>query len=401
MEHFDLMRKLKVDSPARIVLLLLDGLGGLPVREGGTTELEAAHTPNLDTLASEGICGLHVPIAPGVTPGSGPSHLAVFGYDPLRYIIGRGVLEAVGIGFPLEREDVAARGNFCSLDEQGRITDRRAGRIPTELNRELCTLLRCIDLPGIELFVETVKEHRFILVLRGKGLSSELSETDPQQLGVPPLLAKALTPGAQRTAELINEFLEKARGVLADHYPANMVLLRGFSKWPQIPPMQDVFGLNPASIAVYPMYRGVARLVGMEPLETGPSIAEEFDTLERNFSGYDFFYLHVKKTDSAGEDGDFEYKVSLIEEVDAQIPRLMALEPDVVVVTGDHSTPAALKAHSWHPVPVLIRSVHSGVDSVGNFSERACACGALGRFPATDIMPIALANAMRLGKYGA
>jgi len=401
MGDFGLLKELKIGGTGKIVLVLLDGVGGLPMVKGGATELEAAHTPNLDALAAEGICGLHIPIAPGITPGSGPSHLAVFGYDPRKYGIGRGVLESVGIGFSLERQDVAARGNFCSLDDKGAITDRRAGRIPTELNRELCVLLRSIDLPGVELFVETVQEHRFVLVLRGQGLSGDLTETDPQRLGVAPLLVKALSPEAQRTADLVNQFIGQARTLLHDQHPANMMLLRGFSKWPDIPSMQEVFGLNPASIAVYPMYRGVARLVGMEALETGPSISDEFDALEKHFEEYDFFYLHVKKTDSAGEDGDFDRKVALIEETDTQIPRLMALEPDVVIVTGDHSTPALLAAHSWHPVPVLIRSLRSGVDGVTTYSERACASGALGRFPATDIMPIALANAMRLGKYGA
>jgi len=399
--NFELLKELKIAGGGKIVLVLLDGLGGLPMYKGGTTELETARTPNLDVLAAEGICGLHIPIAPGITPGSGPSHLAVFGYDPQIYNIGRGVLESVGIDFPLTKQDVAARGNFCSLDEQGLITDRRAGRIATELNRELCALLRSVDLPGVEIFVETVKEHRFILVLRGKGLSGDLTETDPQRLGVPPLPVSAMSPEAERTANLVNGFIEQARILLHDQHPANMMLLRGFSKWPDIPSMQDVFGLNPASIAVYPMYRGVARLVGMEPLETGSSISDEFDALEQHFEEYDFFYLHVKKTDSAGEDGDFDRKVALIEETDAQIPRLMALEPDVVIVTGDHSTPALLKAHSWHPVPVLIRSQRSGLDNVTLFSERACASGTLGRFPAIDIMPIALANALRLGKYGA
>jgi 2,3-bisphosphoglycerate-independent phosphoglycerate mutase len=401
MERFELMRELNVNGTGRIVLLLLDGLGGLPMEHGGQTELEAAHTPNLDALAAEGICGLHDPIGPGITPGSGPSHLAVFGYDPLRYVIGRGVLESVGVDFPLEKEDVAARGNFCSVDESGRVTDRRAGRIATELNRELCGRLRSIALPGVEVFVETVKEYRFILVLRGEGLSGAIADTDPQRLGALPLEAEPLAPEAEATARLANEFIKRAAEVLRDQRPGNMVLLRGFSMWPEIPSMQDVFGLNPASIAVYPMYRGVARLVGMKPLQTGQSIADEFGALVQHFTEHDFFYLHVKKTDSAGEDGDFDRKVALLEEVDEQVPRLMALDPDVVIVTGDHSTPALLRAHSWHPVPVLIRSRHCGVDDVDRFSERACASGALGRFPATDIMPIALANALRLGKYGA
>jgi len=386
----------------KIVFVVIDGVGGLPMRTGGPTELEAAHTPNLDRLATEGLCGLHDPIAPGITPGSGPSHLAVFGYDPRKYLIGRGVLEAAGIDFPLTRQDLACRGNFCTVDEKGLVVDRRAGRIPTEKNRELCDLLRRkVSLPGVEMFVEPVKDYRFVLVLRGDGLAEGLTETDPQALGVAPLEVQATCPEAERSARLLNEFLAQARRALADQHPANMVLLRGPSKVPDIPQMQDVFGLNPAAIASYPMYRGVAKLVGMTTLEAGVTIAEEFDSLEREWERYDFFYLHVKKTDSYGEDGDFEAKAHLIEETDKQVERLMALQPDVVVVTGDHSTPALLKAHSWHPVPVLIWSKHCRADPAQGFNESECTKGALGRMPATDIMPIALANALRLTKYGA
>jgi len=397
----DIVRELVIPNTTKIVMIVMDGVGGAPVVEGGPTELEAAHTPNLDELASRSLCGLHDPIGMGITPGSGPSHLALFGYDPIRCDIGRGVLEAVGIGFPLTRRDVAARGNFCTVDEEGKVTDRRAGRIPTEVNEKLCALLRTIKLPNVQIFVDTVKEHRFILVLRGEGLSGDLTETDPQQLGVKPLPVEPLSPEAERTADLVNRFIEQAKKMLADQHPANMVLLRGFSTYPDIPTMQELFGLKAASIAVYPMYRGVASLVGMEALSTGPTVAEEFDALGKHFADYDFFYLHVKKTDSAGEDGDFDRKVSIIEEVDTQIPRLMALNPDVVIVTGDHSTPAVLRSHSWHPVPVLIYSRYCRPDAVKEFSEKACIGGALGRFPAMNIMRIALANALRLTKFGA
>jgi len=403
MADLDLIRSLLIpDMDTKIVFLIMDGVGGLPMEVGGPTELEAAHTPNLDRLAAEGLCGLHDPVAPGITPGSGPSHLAVFGYDPLKYLIGRGVLEAAGIDFPLTPRDLACRGNFCTVDEEGLVVDRRAGRIPSEKNRELCELLRReVSLPGVEMFIETVKDYRFVLVLRGDGLAEGLTETDPQALGVKPLKVQATRPEAEKSAWLLNEFVAQARKVLADQRPANMVLLRGPSKVPNIPKMQDVFGLNPAAIASYPMYRGLAKLVGMATLEAGEAISEEFDTLEREWENYDFFYLHVKKTDSYGEDGNFEAKVHLIEETDKQVERLMALEPDVVVVTGDHSTPARLKSHSWHPVPVLIWSPHCRADPVQEFNESACAGGALGRIPATNLMPIALANGLRLTKYGA
>lgn len=401
MADFELMRKLQISNDSKIVMLVIDGLGGLPVEPGGPTELEAARTPNLDRLAAESLCGLSVPIGPGITPGSGPAHLALFGYDPLRYEIGRGVLEALGIGFDLHDEDVAARGNFCTVDERGLVTDRRAGRIPTEKNIELCKLLRGIKLPRVQVFVETVKEYRFVLVLRGEGLEGGLTETDPQQLGVPPLPVEALVPEAERTAQLFNQWIAQAKEVLADQRPANMVTLRGLAKNPGLPSMEDVYGLRSAAIASYPMYRGVAGLVGMDVLDAGETLEEEVETLKAHFADYDFFFIHVKKTDSAGEDGDFERKVSILEHVDELVLALLDLQPEVLIVTGDHSTPALLKSHSWHPVPTLLYSRYCRADQTDEFSERGCSQGALGRFPAVDLMSIAMANALRLTKYGA
>jgi len=396
------IKKFLRPQDTKIVLLVLDGLGGLPLEPGGRTELEDAGTPNLDDLAKEGVCGLHQPILPGITPGSGPAHLALFGYDPLEYQVGRGVLAALGTGFDLRSNDVAARGNFCTIDENGLVTDRRAGRIPTEENTRLSAMLREIRIPGVEIFVETVKEYRILLVLRAEGLSEKLSETDPQRLGVAPLDVRALEDRAEKTAELVNRFVAEARGVLADEHPANMLLLRGFAMRPDWPLFPDAFGLKAAAVAAYPMYRGVASLVGMEVLETGETLEEEFDTLEKNWKDYDFFYVHVKKTDSAGEDGDFNRKMSIIEHVDTLVPRIMKLKPDVLVVTGDHSTPALLKSHSWHPVPVLLWSRYARSDSVTCFCEKACTGGGLGAaIPATNLMPLALANALRLEKFGA
>jgi 2,3-bisphosphoglycerate-independent phosphoglycerate mutase len=395
-------RELIEPEDTKIVLLVLDGLGGLPMELGGQTELEAARTPNLDALAARGICGLHQPVGPGITPGSGPSHLALFGYDPIEYQVGRGVLSALGIGFGLTPQDVAARGNFCTVDRDGRVVDRRAGRIPTERNEELCALLREVKLPGVELFVETVKEYRLLLVLRGEGLGDEVGDTDPQETGVPPRTPEATTTGAKETARLVSVFLERAREILANRYPANMVLLRGFSKRPDWPSFHDAFGLRGAAIASYPMYRGVAQLVGMEVLQTGPTLRDRFAVLREHWEDYDFFFVHVKRIDSAGEDGDFHRKVGLIEEADELVPDLLSLQPDVLLVTGDHSTPAKLKYHSWHPVPVLLWSEHCRPDRVDRFGERACMGGGLGsRVPATELMPLALANAMRLRKYGA
>jgi len=394
--------ELAIPNDTKVVLLVMDGLGGLPIESGGRTELETAHTPNLDRLAGEGICGLHVPIGPGIAPGSGPAHLALFGYDPLRYQIGRGVLEAGGIDFALTSRDVAARGNFCTVDEQGLISDRRAGRIPTEICAELTRELSDIALPGIELFVRPVKEYRFVLVLRGDGLSDALSETDPQRLGAAPLPVHALTPDAEGTAARVNQFVAEAAERLAKHHPANMLTLRGFSKKPDWPSMHDVFGLRTAAIAIYPMYRGVSRLVGMEVLPGGTTFADEIDTLVARWNDFDFFFIHYKWTDSRGEDGNFAAKVKCIEEVDALLPRLLELHPDSLIVTGDHSTPAAMKAHSWHPVPALLWSDRCRPDGVKIFGERACLAGALGpRIKTTELMPLALANAGRLTKYGA
>jgi 2,3-bisphosphoglycerate-independent phosphoglycerate mutase len=406
MADLELMKKLHVPAQTNIVHLVLDGLGGVPRELDGRTELEAARTPNLDALASRSQLGLAVPVQAGITPGSGPAHLALFGYDPLTYDIGRGVLEALGIGFELEPEDVAARGNFCTVDENGLITDRRAGRIPTEFNQELVALLRAIKLPEIQTFVESVKEYRFVLVLRptaGQTLHADILDTDPQQLGVPSLLARAQDDASQPTAVLVNQWIADARGILRNHPPANSLNLRGLAKDPGLPRMGDVFGLNAAAIATYPMYKGVARLVGMDVLPVaGETVEDEVDTLRTHWNEYDYFFFHVKKTDSAGEDGDFERKARVIEHVDeVVVPALVDLNPDVIIVTGDHSTPSALKSHSWHPVPTLLWSRYCLPDGSAEFGERACGHGSLGTFPASDEIPLALGHALRLTKYGA
>jgi 2,3-bisphosphoglycerate-independent phosphoglycerate mutase len=402
MADLDLMRKLAIDGKTKILLLVLDGLGGLPMTPEGPTELEAAHSPNLDALAARAICGLSTPVAPGITPGSGPGHLALFGYDPLEYEIGRGVLEALGIGFDLHPDDIAARGNFCSLDpETGLITDRRAGRIPTEVGARLCEKLRQIHLPGVETLVEPVKEYRFVLVLRGEGLYDGLTETDPQQVGKPPLPVEPLRPEAAATAELLNQWMAEARKVLADEHPANGCNLRGIAKDPGLPKMPDVYKLRCGAIATYPMYRGVAKLAGMDVLPTGDTIEAEVETLREHWAEYDFFFFHVKKTDSRGEDGDFDGKAKVIEHLDAVLPDILALEPDVVIVTGDHSTPAVWKAHSWHELPILLWACYIRPDGVTRFGERPCMAGGLGHIWHPDLLPLAMAYAGRLAKFGA
>lgn len=390
-------------NDSKIILLIMDGLGGLPQEPGGATELETAATPNLDRLAAEGICGLHLPVAPGVTPGSGPAHLGVFGYDPVKYDVGRGVLGALGTGQDLAQGEVAARGNFCTVDANGLVTDRRAGRIPTSKTAELCEKIRAgVKLDGADYRVSPVKDYRFLLVLSGDDLSEDLADTDPQQTGKKPLEPKATSPGAEKTAKLVAQFVKKAGVVIKDEQPANMMLLRGFSMKPDWPSFMDLYGVRAACVATYPMYKGVARLVGMQVLETGDAFEDEIKTVKENWNKFDFFFVHVKPTDSAGEDGDFQRKVSVIEATDKLLPKLMELKPDVLVVTGDHSTPAVLKSHSWHPVPLLIHSRFCRPDNVTSFGERACMLGGLGpRLPALEIMPIAMANALRLEKFGA
>ena len=401
MDNLGLLKSISKPSPTKIVLLVIDGLGGLPNPETGKTELESADTPNLDQLATKGICGLIDPISPGITPGSAPGHLALFGYDPFIFDTGRGILEAIGIGFDLQQGDVAARGNFCTVDEVGLITDRRAGRISTEKCIELCRLLDGLVLEGVEVLVHAVRDHRFIVVFRGDCLTADISDSDPQRTGVAPQAITAQNPGANKMASITNQFIAQAKTTLAEHYPTNMVLLRGFSRQSHFPTMGEIYQLKPASIASYPMYRGLARSVGMKILEPGHTIEDEFTTLKQNYANYDFFFLHIKGADSAGEDGNFKQKVRIIEQVDQALPDLTGLEPDVIIVTGDHSTPAILKGHSWHPVPLLLYSKWCRPDKVSRFSELACVSGGLGRFSATQIMPLVMANALKLNKFAA
>ena len=389
------------DSDAKIVLLVVDGLGGLPHPATGKSELETACLPNLDALAKGGTCGLISPLGAGFTPGSGPAHLALFGYDPWQNQIGRGALSALGLGLDFARGDVAARLNFCTVDAAGLVCDRRAGRIPTEKGRQLCEVLRAIAVLGVEVQVAAEMEYRAGVVLRGAGLGDQVSDSDPQVTGVPPKPLSALVPDSERTVEVANAFLEQAAALLADEHPANMVLLRGFGRYPELVSMDEAYGLKALGIAGYPMYRGVAGAVGMDVEEVGWDLESEFALLESRYADYDFFYVHVKKTDSAGEDGDFDLKVRLLEELDTYIPRLIALQPEVLIVTGDHSTPSIMRSHSWHPVPTVIASRWALADATDKFSERGCSAGSLGIAPATSLMAHALAHARRLDKFGA
>jgi 2,3-bisphosphoglycerate-independent phosphoglycerate mutase len=401
MNLHQLLRELREPNDTKIVLLVADGLGGLPLEPGGKTELESARTPNLDACCREAVCGLSLPVLPGITPGSGPGHLGLFGYDPLEYKIGRGILEALGINFQVGPRDVAVRGNFCTVDDKGLITDRRAGRPATERCVAMCRKLQQIKVPGVEVFVEPVREHRFVVVFRGDALGDAVNDTDPQQTGHHPLEAKGADAHADNTARVVNQFVAQAGRILKDDPPTNMVTLRGFARYPKIDTMQEIYGVRPVAIAVYPMYRGLARLVGMEVADAGATLGDQLTTLERLWDKYDFFFLHYKYTDSTGEDGNFAAKVEMIERLDAELPKIRKLDPDVLIVTGDHSTPSKLRSHSWHPVPTLLWARTCRPDSVVEFGESYCLRGGLGQFQAMYLMPLALAHAGRLGKYGA
>ncbi|MEY2614095.1 MAG: hypothetical protein RL069_2907 [Planctomycetota bacterium] len=401
MDIHTLTRDLNLDNGSKIVMLVADGLGGLPMSPGGLTELETAKTPNLDQLATRGVQGASIPVKPGIAPGSGPGHLGLFGYDPLKYLIGRGALEATGIGFELQEGDVAIRCNFCTIDSQGRITDRRAGRISSEESAPLAISLRQVKIPGVEIFVEPVKEHRFVVVFRGPGLSGNVADTDPQKTGVAPLDPVALDAASAKTAEVAKEFLRQAKALLAGHPKANFHTMRGFASKPTLPSYKEVYGLKSAAIAVYPMYKGLARLVGMDIVGSAQTLAEQIDVLRDNWEKYDFFFIHFKYTDSTGEDGNFDEKVSRIEELDSLMPAIEKLGPAVLIVTGDHSTPSYLKSHSWHPVPTLLVSDCCRPDPHKTFNETTCITGGLGQFEAQYLMALALSNAGRMGKFGA
>ncbi len=388
-------------TDSRIILLVVDGLGGLPRPLTGKSELETAHTPNLDALAGRAVCGVTTPVAPGITPGSGPGHLALFGYDPLKYVIGRGALEALGIGIDLGPDDIAIRCNFCTLDSNGVLTDRRAGRIRSSESAPLVERLSGISIPGVELMVRPVQDYRFVVVIRGEGLGGDVTDTDPQRTGFKPLDPTGRSKAAERTARKAAEFIEAARDILGGRDTANMILMRGFSKRPDWPLFGERYNLNPGAVAAYPMYRGIANLLGMRVIPTGHDFDAELDTLSERLDDHDFMFLHYKPADAAGEDGDFDAKVRTLEELDARIPRLLDFGADVVAVAGDHSTPSVLGAHSWHPVPLLINSPTTARLGSPGFNERDCASGYLGGIPATSLPLLLLAHAGKLDKFGA
>jgi 2,3-bisphosphoglycerate-independent phosphoglycerate mutase len=401
-----LLESLVLENGSKIVLLVLDGLGDLPNPERSQrTPLEAARTPNLDSIAPRSALGRILPVAPGITPGSGPGHLALFGYDPITTTVGRGVIEALGAGFTLQPGDVAARANFCTLDGGGTVTDRRAGRISSEQCAELVERLKSGSgrIEDVEVVLQAGKGHRFVAVLRGPGLGGEVSDADPHKEGKPVPASHVVAGGAlaEKTARVVNSFVKNAAGTLKGLHPANGVLVRGLSERPRLPGYLERFKLRSAAIAGYPMYRGVAQLAGMDVLPTGDTPGDAFETAASRWGEYDFFFIHVKGTDMAGEDGNFDAKVATIEAVDLALPALLSSRPEVLCVTGDHSTPVPVKGHSWHPVPVLIHAKWCGADGAARFHETSARAGSLGTMASRDLIAMLLANAGRLDKYGA
>ncbi|MBU2567686.1 MAG: 2,3-bisphosphoglycerate-independent phosphoglycerate mutase [Elusimicrobia bacterium] len=418
MDNLALMESISQKNEQKILLVVMDGLGGLSNPATGKTELETANIPNLDKLANRSACGLSIPVAYGITPGSGPAHLSLFGYDPLKYQIGRGVLEALGIGMELGKNDLCARANFATMDySTGKVIDRRAGRLPTEKNKELCAKISSkIKKTGdVEIIIRPAKGHRFVVVFRGDGLSENVTENDPQKENNPPNKIQAgsvskssageglpdAAADAKKTAGLLNAFLTQVQEIIKNEKPANYILMRGFSKYPDIPQMGQAYKLNPAAIATYPMYKGLAQLVGMKILNAGETLSSEIETLKREYANHDFFYFHIKDTDAMGEDGNFDGKVKKFEEIDRYIPELLSLKPDVMIITGDHSTPAVIKGHSWHPVPFMLMSKWTAGGEVSRFTERECLRGSLGTFHATSAMSLAMAHSLKLAKFGA
>jgi 2,3-bisphosphoglycerate-independent phosphoglycerate mutase len=403
----ELYSELTLKPNAKLALIVLDGLGDLATKsQGNLTPLEAASTPNLDALAKHSAQGRMIPVAPGITPGSGPGHLGLFGYDPLEFQVGRGVIESLGLGVELKAGDVCARANFATLDAKGVVTDRRAGRIPTETCEKLVALLsaKIKKVGDTQIIIKAGKEHRFVVIFRGKGLEGPLTDADPNREGFAIPAVKPRDPKnlkQKKMAKLIADFYAAALPVLKNEKSANGFLMRGIAHQPEIPLFEERYQLKPACLAVYPMYKGLAQLVGMKKIEGPQSIAEQFERYLTEYDNFDFFFIHYKYTDKAGEDGNFAAKKKAIEDFDAALPILLKKRPDVIAITGDHSTPCAMKGHSWHPQPVLLHSAISGWDKLDRFTETGANSGSLGVFPAKFLIRQMQANAKMFDKFGA
>ncbi len=385
-----------------IVLLVMDGVGDIP-DDRGRTPLEAARTPNLDRIARKASLGRTIPIAPGVTAGSVAGHLALLGYDPMAVKIGRGPIDALGVGVDLQPGDVVMRGNFATVKD-GIVIDRRAGRLPGDTAAELCFALNAklrFKFEGIETQIAQTAEHRFVLHLRGNNLSPQITDTDPGQNGLPAKPCRANAPQAARTAEIVNIVAKAAADFLMINR-ANAILLRGAGARPHLASFNDHYGLNAMAVATYPTYRGIAAACGMELYPMMPSDAHDAINFAvsalQGPNKHQFIFIHYKNTDTAGEDGNFDAKVAAIEHLDAALKPLVDQPPDVLVVAGDHPTPVAMRGHSWHPVPLMIASKWTPGGKNQRYTERQCADGELGTIKATDVMALAMGHAKRLRK---
>lgn len=400
-KRMEMLKSLASGNDSKMILIVMDGLGGLPDGRG-KTELETAHSPNIDALAGRSELGFLRMVDVGITPGSGPGHLSLFGYDPYEYLIGRGILEACGVGAKVSRGDVCARGNFCTCNGEI-VTDRRAGRIPTEQSAKVVAKLAAEikEIDDVKITLYPGMEHRFVVVFSGETLDERVYDADPQKEGAPMLWASASAPQGQRMALVANKFITRVQEALKNEKLANSCLLRGFSSAPDIPHLGELYGIKAAAIASYPMYRGLASLVGMEVEDAGKTLEELFDSVSKFWDKHDYFYIHVKYTDSRGEDGKFDEKVKVIEQVDSLLPKITSLSPDVLVLAGDHSTPSVMKGHSWHDVPFMISSDKCRFGLHKTFGENECRFGTIGHISGYKLMGLMLAHAGRLNKYGA
>lgn len=405
----------------RVLLLICDGLGDRPVKAlGGLTPLQAARKENLDWLASGGVSGLLDIISPGIPPGSDTAHLALFGYDPYQVYTGRGPFEAAGVGLEVRQGDVAFRCNFATMDDKGRIVDRRAGRIK-EGTAQLAEALDGMELEGVEVRFKEGTEHRAALLLRGDGLDPLVSDADPHSAGLPLAKVKPLSRQAEKTARVVNKFLERASQILARHpvnldraergLPvANVLLPRGAGVFPTMPSVKERWGVEFTAIAGVALIKGICRSLGMKLIEVmgatggldtdmGAKMAAAVKALE----GHGVVVVSIKATDVAGHDRNPELKRQLIERVDESLrPIRECFQEDwIIAVTADHTTSSETGDHSGDPVPLLVFGEGVRIDDVTTYDEVAAARGGLGRLRGRDLMPLLMDLSDKTGKFGA
>ncbi|MCK4443355.1 MAG: 2,3-bisphosphoglycerate-independent phosphoglycerate mutase [Thermoplasmata archaeon] len=404
----------------KILLIILDGMADRPVAVlGSKTPLQAANTPNMDWFAKNGMCGQMDPIAPGVRPGSDTSHLAILGYNPHEVYTGRGPFEAAGVGLPMEHGDIAFRCNFGTIDADGTVRDRRAGRIRKGTS-EIARDLDGMPIEGVKVIFKEATEHRAVLILRGDGLSPKVTDVDPHAVGVKYHECEALEPEAGRTAEIVNEFVERSREILADHevnkkrlkegdFPANIILPRGSGVFPHLDSLEERFGIRSAAICGVTLIKGICRVAGMKILDVdGATGGLDTDMIAKGkaaieaLESYDFVFLNVKAPDICGHDGDPEGKVKVAERLDMMMSFIRKeLRNDVIMaVTSDHSTPVSVRDHAGDSVPLIVYGKDIRVDEVSSYDEISVTKGILGRIRGSDLIHILLDQSGRAEKFG-